>query len=222
MRLNDKIQAIELRRQGKSYSEIMEQIPNLSRSTLSCWLSYLTLTSAQRKLLEKRARTGRAKARLKASITNRERRIQRMNETINKAEAETANLIKKHLFLTGIVIYWCEGSQKTNTFSFINSDPIVIKIMVKWLNDICKISKESIRLRLYIHKVYAKEKCEEFWSKELNIPLSQIKITYKPTPHQIKRNSKYKGCLRIDCGGVELFRRFLGWKKGLIEYLNIK
>jgi len=222
MRLKHKLYAIKLRKTGKTYREIIEKIPNLSKSTLSNWLKYLELTPNQQKILEAKATQGRAKAIFLASKINREKRIRRMNETIKKAEVEVPKLIKNPLFLSGVILYWCEGTQKTNDFNFVNSNPFIIKIMIKWLNDICKIPKENLQLRLYIHKIYKSEHCEKFWSKELNIPLSQFKITYKPTPHKIKRNLSYKGCLRIRCGGVELFRKFIGWRNGLIKYLKIK
>jgi len=48
-----------------------------------------------------------------------------------------------------------------------------------------------------------------------------IKVTYKSTPHKFKRNPVYKGCLKVDAGGVELFRKFVGWRDGLVELLEI-
>lgn len=90
------------------------------------------------------------------------------------------------------------------------------------IEKICKIPKDKIRLGLYIHKIYAHENCEKFWSKRTGMPLKNFcKTIYKPTPHKVKRNPDYKGCLRIQCGGVELFRRFLGWRKGVLKYLKL-
>lgn len=222
MRLKDKLYAIQLRKSGKSYREIMGKIPHLSKSTLSHWLSYLDLTSEQQKRLKKRATKGRAKSRYMAAMKRKEKRIQKMNKTIHEAEIEVLKLIQNPLFIPGLVLYWCEENQKSHDFGFINSDLSIIKIMIKWLNEICKIPKRDLKLRLYIHRVYENEHCEKFWSKKLSIPLSRFKITYKPTPHKIKRNPNYKGCLAIRCGGVELFRKFLGWRNGLIKYLKIK
>ena len=223
MRLEDKTKAIHLRKKGLSYKEIMERIPNLSKSTLSGWLARMKLTPDQQERLEKRAKTRMEKGRIKAAIKLRENRIKRMNKTINEAEKEASKLIKSPLFLIGLVLYWCEGTQKTNTFSFINSDPLIIKLMIKWIEKICKIPKDKIRLTLYIHKIYAYENCEKFWSKQTGIPVARFKKTiYKPTPHTIKRNPDYKGCLKIECGGVELFRRFLGWRKGALKYLKLE
>lgn len=223
MRLKDKLYAIKLRKQGHSYQEIIEKIPNLSKGTLSHWLSYLELTPKEQKHLEKRIKIRKSEGRFRAAETNRQRRIQKMEKSIRRAEKEVPQLIRNPLFLMGLALYWCEGTQKTQRFSFINSDPIVIKTMIKWLTKVCKIQKKSIKLRLYIHHVYAHENCEEFWSKLLEIALPQFsKTVYKPTPHIIKRNPDYKGCLRIDCGGVELFRKFLGWRNGTLKYLKLE
>ncbi len=222
MRLQDRIKAIELRKRGFSYKEIIKIIPNLSKSTISGWFKNLELTRKQQNLLEKRVNNNIEKGRIKAAIRLRNNRISKMNKTIDEAEREAAKLIKNPLFLIGLILYWSEGSQKTHTFSFINSDPLVIKIMIKWIQEICKIPKNKIRLRLYIHKIYAHENCEKFWSTQTGIPIERFsKTIYKPTPHKIKRNPDYKGCLRIECGGVELFRRFLGWRRGVLKLLNL-
>lgn len=222
MRLNDKLYAIKLRKLGKTYQEIREEMPDIPKSTLSHWFKYLELTPKQQKILAERTNRRRAKAIYLASKTNRENRIYRMNETISKAKVEVPKLIRNPLFLLGLTLYWCEGDQKAGYFKFMNSDPRIIKIMIKWLNDICKIPKKDLQLRLYIHKIYKNEYPEKFWSKELNIPLSQFKITYKPTPHKVKRNPNYKGCLGIICGGVGLFRKFLGWRNGMLNCLKLK
>lgn len=223
MRLKDRIKAIKLRKRGFSYKEIMQRVPNLSKSTISGWCKYMELSPKEQKLLEERVKTRIEKGRIKAGIKLRENRIKRMNKTIDEAEKQVSKLVKNPLFLIGLILYWSEGTQKTNTFSFINSDPLVIKIMIEWIEKICKIPKDKIRLGLYIHKIYAHENCERFWSKQSGIPITQFcKTVYKPTPHKIKRNPDYKGCLRIQCGGVDLFRRFLGWRKGVLKYLKLE
>jgi len=221
MRLKDKIYAIQLRKECKTHGEIREIIPNLSKSTLSGWLRDVKLTPTQEERIRKKAVERIDNARFFAAKTNKANRLKRMEKTIKDAKEEVPKLLCSRLFLIGLILYWCEGTQKTGDFSFMNSDPVIIKIMMKWLQNVCKIPKNKVRFRLYIHRVYAKERCERFWSKELGVPLSQIKVTYKPTPHKFKRNPGYKGCLKVDAGGVELFRKFVGWRDGLVELLEI-
>ncbi len=170
MRLKDKIYAIQLRKEGKTHGEIRKIIPNLSKSTLSGWLRDIKLTSAQEERIRGKAIERLEKARFFGAKANRAKRLKRIKETVEKAKNETPELLSSRLFLIGLILYWCEGTQKTGDFSFMNSDPVIIKIMMKWLQNVCKIPKNKVRFRLYIHRVYAKERCERFWSKELGVP----------------------------------------------------
>ncbi|MCL5795517.1 MAG: hypothetical protein M1338_04120, partial [Patescibacteria group bacterium] len=80
------------------------------------------------------------------------------------------------------------------------------------------ISDENIRIRIYMHRVYSNENCEEYWSKFTKIPKSRfLRTIYKPTPHVIKKNIDYKGCCRVDIQGSELFWKFQKWQKMLIN-----
>jgi len=221
MRLEDKIKTIELRKQGFSYKEIIEKIPKLSKSTISGWVKYIDLTPKQQNLLMKRAKSKMDKGRIKAGIIHRENRIKRTNRIIEEAKKEISILIKNPLFIIGLMLYWAEGSTKNSFFQFTNSDPEMLKLMKKWLITYCKIPKEKIKIRIYIHKIYAHENCEKFWSKQLNIPASEFEKTiYKPTPHKIKRNPEYKGCVQIRVFNIELLRRVIAWKNETIKYFN--
>ena len=50
MKFKEKIRAIQLRKQGKSYSEILKKI-SVSRSTISLWLRNIKLTRKQKNIL---------------------------------------------------------------------------------------------------------------------------------------------------------------------------
>lgn len=138
-----------------------------------------------------------------------------------KQKKTLPELIQYPLFITGLVLYWAEGAKTQERFQFINSDPRIIQIMKDWLINFCNIPEERMNFRLYIHKIYAHEQCEKFWSKIIGIPVLRFqKTVYKPTPHRVKKNPNYKGCLRIDCGGVELFRKIMGWEEALVKHLK--
>ncbi len=67
-------------------------------------------------------------------------------------------------------------------------------------------SKERVKFRIFIHKNYAHENCEKFWSKISGIPVSNFEKTiYKPTPHKLKKNLEYKGCVQIRVLRTEFF-----------------
>ena len=187
----DKNKAIELRMQGKSYKEIQEAIPNLSKSTLSGWLSNLHLTPSQQKRLEKNLNKIYSKARMKAGRTKKKNKIKKINEIKEEAKKSYELLKRDKFFLIGLSLYWAEGTKKQEMFQFTNSDPQMIKIMIQWIEKFCGIPKKELKIRLYIHKLYAHENCENFWSKIIDIPVDKFQKTiYKPTRHKMKKKSR--------------------------------
>ena len=201
LRLGDKRRAIELRIQGKTYSEIRSVIPDLSKSTLSHWLSNVKLTPEQEKRLRRNIEKITYNARAKTAWSKKQKRIAQTRYIIEQAKEELPSLLKSHLFLMGLSLYWAEGSKANGCIQFANSDPQLIKIMMQWFRKVCRVPEEKIRVHIYIHRIYSHENCEEFWSKITGVPVSRFgKTTYKPTPHKIKKNLDYKGVCRIEIG----------------------
>jgi len=199
---------------GYTYSEIQKVIPELPKSTLSGWLKEIKLSKNQKDRIIKRVKKKVDRGRIKGAWANRLKAQRRIKKISKEAEKEFKKHIKKSLFLVGLAFYWAEGSRRCHRFQFINSDPEIIKLMMIWLREICKVEENEIIVRLYIHKIYSKENCRQFWSKIVNIPASSfLKTVYKPSPHKIKKNLAYKGCLRIEVRGSELYWKIQTWQK---------
>ena len=213
-----KRKAIEMRKQGFSYKEIQAVI-SVPKSTLSGWVSNLELTPEQLDRLEEKMSLGRDRARYQAILTNRKKR--RVRE--EKARKEAATLFDKHkdnpFFTLGLSLYWAEGAKKSSNFQFMNSDPKMIRLMVKWVELFLEVPRLEQWYRLFMHKPYADEKCEEFWSHVIRVPLKNFKKTvYKPTPHSVKKNPLYKGCLRVSVRGLHVLHMMIALQKLLFEY----
>lgn len=220
-RLEDKITAINLRIQGKSYSEIRSLISNLSKSTLSNWLRNLKLTPKQENRLNKNIEKINYDARVKSAWIRRHQNLERTKVIFEAAKKELPLLMKNPLFLVGLSLYWAEGSKTTNCVQFANSDSRLIKIMIRWFKEVCGIPEEKLKIHIYIHDIYKHENCERFWSKVAGIPVSRFgKTTYKASPHKVKKNFNYKGVCRIDIGNVNLLKRIFGWQQGISEILS--
>lgn len=218
LRLEDKQKAIKLRIEGKSYGEIRSIITNLSKGTLSGWLKSVKLTKEQEESLKRNLEKIGHSARIKSAWTKNKRRQERKEKALEAAGKEYSVLSKNPFFLVGLALYWAEGNKKTEVFQFTNSDPSAVKLILSWLEQFCGIPRRKVAFRVYIHKIYATENCEEFWSKITRIPVNNFRKTiYKPTPHKIKRNSDYKGCVQIRFANIELFWKVTGWIKNLIK-----
>lgn len=204
--------AIKMRRAGKTYTEIREALGKIPKSTLSTWLQKVELTATQKQhILNKMAQAG-DRGRQKGGWTNHKKRLDRIAAIKDDAQNEFQTLLKRPIFLPGLTLYLAEGSKTTQYFQFMNSNPNLNRLMIRWLNVIGCVPLDKIKLRLYTHRIYINEKYELYWSKTLKMPLRQFyKTVYKPTPHTVQKNPQYKGCLRIEIGGSELFWKIMTW-----------
>jgi hypothetical protein len=218
MKTDLKQKAILLRRQGKSYKEILEHI-SVSKSSLSLWLKEVVLTYSQvKKLQEKRIKYANIGAQKRKTD-----RITKTKEIMNRSSSEIGPISSRELFLLGVVMYWSEGAkQKTKNVSqrvtFTNSDPRMVKIFLLWLDRICHISTDDQRFELYIHENGDIEGALKFWKRELNTKILPIRLK----KHKVKvgRNvsSDYKGLIRVTVvKSTDLNRRISGWIKGITD-----
>ena len=214
-KVQEKAKAIELRRRGYTYNEIMRAIPSVtSKGTLSYWCNRIILTSKQLSHIEKNMQIGRDRARFKAILTNRRNRELRDELTAKVARKEFEQHKNDIFFTFGLALYWSEGAKTHRCFQFANSDSHLVKAMIRWIEKYLCIPKERLKLRLYIHKIYQHEDCEIYWEKETGIAKEKFMRTiYKPTPHKIKKNPGYKGCVRIDMGKVAPWIKVTEWEK---------
>jgi transposase len=207
-RVQDKIQAIALRMQGYSYSQIKERL-GVSKSLLSGWLKYVNLNKEQEQILYQNLTNRSKKGVAKAVEVNTEKRKQREFKAREKSDVLYHKHKEDRFFVAGLCLYWAEGSKRSSSASFVNSDPKMIKFMLFWVTKYLDVKKEDIFLRLATHKDFEGENYESFWSNLTKIPLSQFKKTsYKPNKHGVfKKNPDYKGCIRIEIpGGMEILR----------------
>lgn len=217
-----KTQAIKLRKQGKTFTEIQAELGFINKGTLSGWVKNIELTKVQKNrikiLMTEKGLVGRQIGAWK----NHEKRIVRLATIRKQASVEYATLLKQPFFLPGLVLYLAEGSKKTENFQFMNSDPYLITLMIKWILGVTDISFANLHFRLYIHEIYAHENCELFWAESLGAKPEQfMKTIYKPTGREYKKNPSYKGCLRIESpDGSMLYWRTMTWRDCLYETIS--
>ena len=220
--VREKQRAVELRKKGYSYRDILKEV-NVSKSSISLWLQKLPLTDIEKKYLKSRHDSNISLGRIRAATANRSNRLQRDKELFGEARDEFQKFSADPFFHVGIALYWAEGAKRDSTFAFVNSDEEMMMVMVMWIEKFLKISREVFSTRLYIHKPYAHERCEEFWSKKTGIPIRNFRKTvYKPTGIGVKKRPDYKGCLRLMAGGMTALRRLSFWQHMLVEYYRKK
>lgn len=218
MKLNEKIEAVKLRKEGASYSDIVKKI-NVPKSTLSTWLRDIELTPQQKEKLLK----GREKSRYAGAKAQQKKRIEKTKKIINESKKEFPLLVKNHLFLSGLVLYWAEGDKnQLERVKFTNSDEATIIIMMKWFREICNVPESKFRIALRIHNLHSRSNIKNYWSKITKVPKKQFyKIYIKQSSLRQRKNILYNGTCAIVINSTDLFRKIMGWRLGLLEYFNI-
>lgn len=214
--------AVKLRKEGYTYSYILNQIP-VAKSTLSLWFHTVHLSKTQtQRLTEKKLaaikRGGEAKRRQK---------LERKERIITAARSEIDHLSLRELWLIGTTLYWAEGSKEKSyrghLVAFSNSDPDMIRVFLRWLDLCLNISPDIVKFSIYIHENY-KDQVKyhlDFWQKVVgiryNIPQKVYFKRHNPSPKRKNVSQDYHGQLNvIVCGSFDLNRKIKGWTEGII------
>lgn len=222
IRLKDKNRAIELRKLGFSYKEIQKEI-SVSKGLLSGWLKYIRLSANEEAFLKKRMMERQNEGRIKTIFTNRSNRAVREKKVEDEAKIDFQKFCLDPVFLIGVALYWAEGSKRDSQFNFVNSDSDMIIFMYKWIQKFLLIGHDKIKIRLFIHDIPGYENSQIFWSEKLAVePYLFQKTIYKKTPHNVKKNPDYQGCVRLGVGGIRYLRVMKAWQKLLIQYYSNK
>lgn len=212
--------AIALRKEGKSYREIRDEL-RVSKSSLSLWLRDIVLTDDQQAGLDEM----RQLSRTKAGRTRQAARLAQRAAIVGEARRQIPELNEPELFVAGVVGYWAEGAKakawrSSEGVSLINSDPDLITLFLRWL-DLIGISPDRLQFRIAIHETADVEAATRFWADIVGV---DARVFQKPTIKRHRPNTKrknvgetYHGCLVVRVRrSTELSRKIEGWWLGII------
>ena len=218
---NFKNKAIKLRKEGKSYSEILKEVP-VAKSTLSLWLRSVNLSKRQKQTLTLK----KLQAAWRGGEVKKINRIKKSKKIIEQAKMEIGKITDRDAWLAGVMLYWAEGSKQKETnvsvaVKFSNSDPKMLSFFIMWLKKYLKVLDDEIVFEMFIHENHKEKKGDfiNYWSKMLNYPVSKFdRIYYKKHNLKTKRKNtedKYHGQLAIIVKrSTNLNRKIIGWIEG--------
>ena len=205
--MKKRLRAIELRLQGKSYSQI-KRVLRVGKSTLSLWLRRYPLS--EERLRELRDFNEQRIERFRNTM--RAKREKRCQEVYLREKKDLLPLTGKELFVAGLFLYWGEGG-KTSRFgtSLSNTDPRVVKFFLYWLTNILKVPREKVVVRLHLYADMNERIEMDFWSSKLGLPLTQFKKPYikKTTLRGLTYKTFGHGTCNLIVGGRDLTERVL-------------
>ena len=207
-----------LRHQGLSYREILSQVPfSLSRGTISNWCKEIELTVEQLDRLDGLFREGSYRGRLLGPKATQHRRAEEIEAIKAKARSEASGLSRDRLWLTGLMLYWAEGS-KTYDVSLSNSDPALMQVAMRWFREVCHVPEEKFRVQLHLHSGQDESAMKAFWANVLELPQQRFMKTYvkrEGTGH--RKNILYHGTIRLSVSNRNLLHQIHGWIEGFCE-----
>ena len=220
MKLKEKMEAIRLRQEGKSYSEILRKV-HVSKSTLSLWLRDVFLSEKQKERLYV---TLRRKNAYKGAKAQQEKRVIKTKIIISSAKKEAKHFFHNPLFLSGLMLYWAEGgkSEDDGLVAFSNSDTSMIKLIMRWFRIVCKVPEHKFRVCVHMHTLHCRKDLERYWSRVTIVPLERFhKSQIKQTSLKHRKNQLYNGTCVIRICDVDLLRKIKGWRIGVLSKMGI-
>lgn len=206
----EKVRALELRKSGKSYSEI-EKETGISRSTLSYWFRKEGWSEEVKNRLTQDA-ISNATARIIS--LNRVRGIGlqfKYAKAADEARVEFKKFLKSPLFVVGVSIYWGEGDKgSSGRIKVSNTDPSMLRLYLRFLEVFCDISKDSLRAWVITHPNLDVKDPEMYWAKELDF---KPKNFYKTTVIRGKsRKGRFQnGICALGVSNLYTKRKILTW-----------
>lgn len=212
-RIKNKV--IELRKQGKTYTEIKNELGlDIPKSTISCWCSDIALQGEYREKIRNLNLSALDRARKAAIEVKRAIRIKEI-EAICEDNIHLLEKIKdKDVAKIALaMLYWGEGSKnrKVGAMMFGNSDPMMVSAFLFLLRNVYRVDESKFRCTLQCRADQDIKGLEKFWSNVTKVPLGQF---YKARidPRTIGKPSKkpnYKGVIRIDYFSAKVFAELL-------------
>lgn len=222
MKFVEKEKAIKLRKEGKTYSEILSEIP-VAKSTLSEWFKSVQLAKSQEQRITKKRRD----AALRGAEAQHQTRLSEVKSLERDGCIEIGKISDRELWLIGVALYWAEGSKQyehspSTGVVFNNSDSRMIRFFLRWLKQM-KVPQIAIGFELYVHETRKPDvpAFRRWWAKELGISVSRFDRVYfkKGNPKTKRRNvaDLYHGLIRIKVNSsTTLNRKIGGWVHGIV------
>lgn len=172
-RPKDKEQAIKLRLQGLSYSQIKTKM-GLNKSTLSGWLREYPLSNEQIKQLR-----DFNPQRIEKCRNTKAQKVKGRHESVySKVTSDIGVLSDREIFVSGFFLYWGEGSKSEKTTTGLsNTDPAMVRFFIKWIK-LLNVDNKKLHVTLQLYTDMDIEKEIDFWSHELKLPKELFKKPY--------------------------------------------
>jgi transposase len=218
-------EAIKLRQQGISVRDIATRL-GVAKSSVSLWTRHIELTQEQREHLKQNQVNHIAKAQTNpGSQWNREIAKAQTNpgsqwnrETYLKLreayqnEGRLAAREGRLLHMSGCLLYWAEGAKRRNSLIFVNSDPEMMVLFMRFLREEMQIAESTISLVIHCHyqDLVEIQRIENYWLTLLQLPSDCLGKTQIKKGSLIRKNILANGVCTISVNNTHLTQHIYG------------
>jgi predicted transcriptional regulator len=207
MKNETRYEARGLRQEGMSVKEIAKVL-GVSRSSVSLWVRDIELTDAQKQALKDRQRLWGAQN--SGAHVNREkaRQVRIVSQEVGRAKAKE----NRPLHHAGCMLYWAEGAKSRNNVNFVNSDPNMSCLFMRFLREELDVKDAEIALYIHCHSTANDEieRVKQYWLDLLTLPASCIrKVLYKKGS-EVRKNILKNGVCSIRVYSTDLVQHIYG------------
>lgn len=167
----DKGKATEMRRNGKSYSEIYTAL-KIPKATLSDWFNKVDWSKQLKEKLASKMQEQHTTRIVELNRIRGKHLGKAYEEAREEARKEFDEMKYNPLFIAGLMLYWGEGDKLTRHLTKItNTDPNLIRLYVFFLKKVCRIPEGKIKAQILVYPDLNEEDCRKYWSRESGIDL---------------------------------------------------
>ena len=221
--------AFRLRLAGHSYNEIRDAL-GVPKSTLSSWFKNVVLSDTARTRLASRMGLGSATL-IKRNKMQTHKAERRARETRAAAKKEVPILIKRDLLIIGTVLYWAEGYKRmkirdgkelmNHTISFVNADPVMVRIFICFLNEILEIPANAIHLTMRLYPHINEKEARAHWKEATGLTDPHFQKTTQMISGASKGRRPFNrlpyGTLQVAVYDTAKFHHLIGLIEGVKE-----
>lgn len=200
--------ARELRAQSWTLKEIAEEL-GVSKSSASVWVRGVDLVPKPRM-------RGHSGCRPHPLTIRKEAEIERCRE---EGDAFIGEVSDRDLTMFALALYAGEGSKTDGSVVFSNSDPVLMRIFIKWFRSHFDLDESRLRTRLCLHADLDLAAAIAFWSSVTGVPQAQFNKPYRAVVDETMRGNRHVyGCAGVAYSSSLTHRRVMA----MIEAISLR
>jgi hypothetical protein len=169
MKVQEREQARRLRAEGQAVTHIAATL-GVSGYSVARWTHDIALTGEQVRAIRGRDTEAAGRA-IRARATQKRQQWQ--------AEGRQRARRRSKLYAMGCMLYWGEGCKTRNTLNFINSDPKMLLLFVRFLREELKVADADMCVTIHCHtgNGIAVSAIEDYWLRLLGLSRVGLRTT---------------------------------------------